>query len=470
MSQLTHQEILNVKRALPDIQRFGGRSLSPEIPLAIRIRDVHGHDDFLAAISGLPLKTIQEIDQAVIRNRAAGRPTVVRYFLDDREHGNPEDFKKLAKAYENSVVTHIPANSYGKMPLVVPGSSVVFHSRVFHNQSILGQLNPGLVNSNIAQILTANKYVESLFWQQYAPEALPETHLLSKMNLNLANPQKLVEQLNHKFPQGWVMKGVNESATNFSIITDQTKLAQEIEAYQKSDFEKFKAATYQRLVGYDDDDIYTALQEHKNYFGWRASQYLNSPERVIVQRKVDIDREFRVEAINGKILRKATIDRHNWWLEMKNLPFQQSAPETFKKVEDFAQSLVDKLPPHLRETNFAFDIALLKNGNYIAIESNAGSECGFLPNLDISVAALNEYLLKLPELKNEGQVTLQGLSGIEQMKYLQEHFKTWGIDPSLEYPQYQFLKSELKTQFKSVEVAKKFRSRATALLCSQVHH
>ncbi|HWU42730.1 MAG TPA: hypothetical protein VN132_04800, partial [Bdellovibrio sp.] len=315
-SNMSHADLVRVSEMLPQFvqPRFGGTTMSPEIPLALRVENLKGHDDFVAAVTGLPLKTIKDIDKAAIKAEKTGKTLVVRYFLDDRKKDDPQDYKELRTANGDAVVTVIPANTYGQMPLSVPGKSVVFHSRSFHGMTILGSLNPGLANSQIAQALTANKYVEALFWNQYAPEALPETHLLANMNLNLANPLILVQQLNQMYPEGWVMKGVNESSSNFSIITDQTKLVEEIEAYSHSDFEQFKAKTYQEMAGYDEDNIYETLQEHKNYFGWRASLYLKNPTRVIIQRKVAIKREFRVEVIGGKVLVKGTIDRHNWLL------------------------------------------------------------------------------------------------------------------------------------------------------------
>jgi hypothetical protein len=451
-SNMHHADLLMIKEILPNFVRLGAKTLTPEIPMAPRIKNLKGHDDFVAAVSGLPLKTVVEIDEAVERAHITGHPIVVRYYLDDREKGDPKDFEHLKKFNGDAVVTYIPANTFGQMPLYVPGHSIVFHARTFHGRSILGSLNPGLVNANIAQALTANKYVEALFWKQYAPEALPETHLLSSMDLELSNPARLTVQLDKMFPQGWVMKGVSESSSNFSIITDKTKLAEEIEAYRNSDFDKFKEETYRKMAGYDEDNIYETLQRHKNYLGWRASLYLKKPSNVIVQRKADIDREFRVESIGGRILKKATIDRHNWWLELIGQPFEVSSPEAFEKVNNFAQSIVDKLPPELRETNFGFDIALLKNGHCIAIESNAGSESGFLINQDTSVEALNQYLERYPSMKSNKEIRAEGLSSEEQMKYLNERFKAWGIDVRAQYPNYEMNSSEVKTDFEAVKV------------------
>lgn len=457
LSRMTHAELITVKRIIPQLTRLGGHSLSPEIPFAIRVTQLKGQDEFVAEVTGLPKKTIQEIDMEVASGQNPEKPLIVRYFLDDREKADPANFAYLMKYYGDAIVTTIPANTFGEMPLYVPGQSILFQARSFHGKSILGKYNPGLVNSNIAQALTANKYVESLFWEQYAPGALPETHLLSLMNLDLDNVPRLVAELNRQFPEGWVMKGVNESSSNFSIITDKTDLVAEIEAYRKSDFEKFKAEVYKRMSGYDEDNIYEALQEHKNYFGWRASLYLKNAHNVIVQRKVDIDREFRVEAIGGTILKGATIDRHNWWLQMKGLPYKVSSPELITRIEKYTQSIVNKLPPELRETNFAFDIALLKNGRFIAIESNAGSESGFLTNQDSSAEALNGLLREYPELERRGSVRARGLSAKNQMKYLLERFKRWNIDVKTQYPSYKFTETEVDTGFKPAPVRDIFK-------------
>jgi hypothetical protein len=457
IQQMNHAELLLVKGVMPQLVRFGGHSLSPEIPLAVRVTDLKGHDDFLANVSGLPQKTIKQLDAAVEKGQRSGEPVVVRYYLDDREKTNPQDYEHLMKYHGDAVVTHIPANTFGQMPLYVPGKSVVFHARSFHGKTILGQINPGLPNSSIAQALTANKYIEALFWQQYAPGALPETHLLSLMGLDLSNVSQLVADLNRRFPEGWVMKGVNESSSNFSIITDKTDLVAEIQAYRNSDFEKVRAMTLKKMAGYDEDNIYEALQEHPNYFGWRASLYLKNPQNVIVQRKVAIDREFRVESIGGRILKGATIDRHNWLLKLKGLPYEVSSADLIERIEQYTQSVVDKLPPDLKEMDFAFDIALLKDGKFIAIESNAGSECGFLQNQDTSVAALNELLRKYPEMKSSGMVKARGMSGENQMRYLRERFKLWNIDPAVHYPSYRFADSEVQTGFSASPVKPLFQ-------------
>jgi hypothetical protein len=462
LHQMNHAELLLMKSLLPSMKALGAAPLSPEIPFAIRVHNLRGHDSFVAEVSGLPLKTVQEIDQVVTERQLHGssRPIIVRYFLDDREHEDPKDYKILKAANGDAIVTHIPANLRGQMPLYVPGQSIVYQTRTFHGQNILGKINPGLVNAHIAQALTANKYVESLFWEKYAPGALPETHLLALMNLPLNDVAALVQALNQRFPEGWVMKGINESSSNFSIITDKTKLIEEIQSYQKSDFEKFKKKTYKDLAGFDEDNIYEALQEHKNYFGWRASQYLQNPRHVIVQRKVNIDREFRVESVGGRILKGATVDRHNWYLESKGLPFTVSAPELIDRIEAYTQTIVDKLPPSLRETNFAFDIALLKNNQFVVIESNAGSESGFLANQAQSTLKLNEFLNQYPELKSKGQVRGYGMSPEAQMSYLRTQFREWGVDVHTQYPQYQFTDTEVQTGTAQVLVKAEFNLKS----------
>jgi|GEM_PF-5210322 hypothetical protein len=463
-----HVDIVRINAALADLKMKGATNPDLDLPLAVRVHDLKGHNDFVAAISGIKEKTIVEIDAAVEKSKKSGEPVIFRYFLDDREKEDPKTWSELKPYYRESIVGTIPSNSFGRMPLVIPGDSVVFHTRTFHGPSIVGRFNPGLINGSVIRMITNNKLVEALFWRQYAPESIPETKLLSDLKLNLKDVRELARGLHKLYPAGWVMKGVMEANSNFSIVTDKVDLVKEIEGYRNSDFEILRAKTVKELAGFDEDAIYQKLQEHPNYFGWRISQYLEKPENAILQPRVAIDREFRVEVIAGKVLRGATIDRHNWLLELKGLPFEVSSQETITKIENFTQSLIDKLPPELRETNFAFDTALLKDGSFVAIETNPGSESGFLADEGTSAELLNKFLKKLPKLVKQGQVKGQGLSGREQMNYIADHFSKWNINAQEQYSGFKFESDEMKTGFKAINVSSKFKIKSRIPSCRRV--
>lgn len=439
-----HRDIVRLNQILKEVETQGARSRSTEMPLAVRVHDLKNQDAFVANVTGVPVRTIRELDSAV-----GEKPLIFRYFLDDRRKTNPADYQELKPHYKDSILSYIPANSFGRLPLVVPGSSVIFHSRTFHGASVLGAYNPGLVNAQIAQALTANKFVEAKFWNEFAPGALPETHLLGQIASRFNSIEDLVDGLNKKFPSGWVMKGLNESNSNFSILTDKIDFKKEYRDYLGSDFEKYRAAVAVEKAGMDEDDLFMELQKHKNFLGWRISEYLQKPFNVIVQNRVQIDREFRIEVIAGRVLRGATIDRHNWLLKERGLPYEVSPPEIIAKAEAFTQSVVDKLPPHLRETNFAFDTALLKDGSFIAIETNAGSESGFLASEGRSAELLNDFLRTYPDKVKRGEISGSGLSPREQMRFLKEKFAQWKVDPSIQYPKYRFTETRIDTGFVS---------------------
>ncbi len=61
---------------------------------------------------------------------------------------------------------------------------------------------------------------------------------------------------------------------------------------------------------------------------------------------------------------------------MNGLPLETSSADLINQIENYTQSIIDKLPPELKETNFAFDIAYLSMGNqmkYIGDQFTVGT-------------------------------------------------------------------------------------------------
>jgi hypothetical protein len=451
-----YSDVIQLKRAIENMgASTAATSLVPEIPLAVRVCNLKGQNAFVSAVSGLPIETIDEIDALVEEGFDADDPLIFRYFLDNREETNPQEYAEFVECYGESVLSLIPANTYGRMPLFIPGESVVFHSRVFHKNSVLGKYNPGLINSIIVLALGDNKYIEGLFWEEYAPGAMPKTYLLSELIGHQPKVENLSKALSAVFPKGWVLKGVYESSSSLMIITDEVDVVQEWNAYKASDFEEFYKRTLSDMAGFDEDSIYETLQDHPNYLGWRINQYLNKPLKAIVQERMRINKEFRVDVIAGSVLPDATLDRHNWWLEKKGLPTVDSSPELMQKIDNYVQSsVIETLEPSLKETNFAFDIYLLTNGEQMIGESNPGSQCGFLIEEEDSIEALNEFLKTYPRLVKEKKIKGYGMTNEEQMQYLTKRFKKWEMDdPNIHYNMtFKFIQGGVEFLFKPIEV------------------
>jgi hypothetical protein len=443
-----YSDILKLKRDIELLKRnFHLDSLASEIPLAVRVCNLVGHNDFISAVSGVPLETIEKIEKCIEKGFSLDDPLLFRYFLDDHLKEDPEYNEKVLKCYEGTVLSKIPVSTYGHMPLYIPGESVVFHARTFHQKSVLGKYNPGLVNSYILQALTDNKYLESLFWNDYAPGAMAKTVLLKDLTGTHPEISELQKILNDTFPNGWVLKGVCESSSGLKIITNSINLLKEWETYKTSDFEDFVKRTYTEMKGFDEDIIYEKLRLNPCYLGWRISQYLEDPSIAIVQERINIDKEYRVDVVGGFVLGNgSTLDRHNDDLEILGLPVNHSSPELFEKIESVVQSsfITDALEPSLKESNFAFDIFLTKSGQIMIGESNPGSECGFLQNELDSILALNKFLKKYPRMVQEGKIKGQGLTNKQQKEYLQNKIKTWAIELPFEFPKMNFSSEEIR--------------------------
>jgi len=414
----------------------------------------YDHDRLLYSLTGLDEETIVELREATLRQR--GKPVVFRYFLGDPKQVDIGEFSQMIKPYyekNGSLVGFLPANKHAAQPVVLPGESVVFHRRPFHTRTILGKYNPGAVNSNLQQALE-NKLVEGKFWEEFVPGAMPETVELADYYKKDGSVKNLLEKLDKKFPKGWVMKGAWDIGSERDIITDKSKILETIQEYEKGDFDDFFLKTIAKHKEYVDttpEYMQSLLKEHPGYKGYKIKKnLLSKPELTIIQERLPLLKEFRVEIIDGKVLSQgSTIDRYAY-LDRAKFGKKYKAPSKTEitAAEKWAQKIVDQLPVKLRGMPMGMDVAILdasKNGRRFAIiESNPGGNSGFLfEEENASVRALEKLMREYPEKVKSGKANL-GMNETEQMDFLKKYFKKWNIVPEKHYPQMKFLTDHIE--------------------------
>lgn len=304
-------------------------------------------------------------------------------------------------------------------PVVLPGESVVYHSLPSYAEHIVGKYNPALIN----QILVAaieSKDFEAIFWQKFKPGAMPRTEKLADLIAANSSLDDMQNKLNQEFPNGWILKGVHDSATQKSLLTHKSPLREALVEYNQEfeSFQRKKQKLAEKYKNLSPDLMMRNLMKLPGFSGWRIKRFLQKPETAIVQEFVAIKKEYRVEIVLGKILGEgSTVSRYNY-----KLPVEEQLPPDIKEiqqVEAFAQELLDSLPPKLKVTPFALDVAILENDRLVLIESNPGPNSGFLAEDHPGIKALNRALAEWPRRIKSGEVSA-GLSLSEQSLLVQE--------------------------------------------------
>jgi hypothetical protein len=433
------------------------------------------HDSLISSLSGVDMKSIKNLRKRSSENESTQKLYIYRYFLGNAKKVEQGLFRDMTKAYDNTIVGFIPFGTLGAKPLYLPGESLVFHRIPLHRFSVMGKYNPTLVNYNIGQVLE-NKFTEAKFWTEYSPGSMPETELLAHLSQNGDSPQAVVNTLNARFPNGWVLKGVWDLGTENFLVTSKMNLADLIEKYRASDFDSYKNKAEERAqkLGYAPETVLDELKVHPQFMGWKVNQLLTNVSLTIAQNAVNINREFRVEVIAGHVLgHGSTQDRYYYKYKYGIDGRQQKdyvVPDisVFAQVEAFAQSVMDKLPPELHDMTFGMDIAWLADGSFTMIESNPGGNSSFLFEEEApSVRALRQALDAFPARVKAGEINL-GLSGSDQMKFIDGHFKKWGIDTASMYPGMNFLDDQIYDAAYQFQVVNSKNSSYGHMKCSEV--
>lgn len=403
----------------------------------------YDHDRLMEELSGVRAEEIKQLRQRALKAEKTKKPYSWRYFLADPEVVDLDEYMEHKNNFyaKRDLVGFLAPGERGKKPLFVPGESVIMHRRPIHADNIVGKYNPGLNNRFIAQALE-NKYAEAKFFEEFTPGVMPKTKLLGDVVGKSAGAEEVAKRLSQEFPNGWILKGVWDLGTEGALITDKMDVAAELKKYREGDFDEFKKTldADPELKRAGIEYYQKELASHPGYQGWRVTQALEKGKLTIVQDRMDIAKEFRVEVIGGKVLGGgSTIDRYAYKVGYNSKKSNVTKAD-ITRVEKYVQKeIVDKLPPQLRGTPFAFDIALKKDGTYGMVESNPGSNSNFLYEEDWkpSVKALTEALDEYPERVKKGKVQ-PSLNEREQLAFLKDKFDSWGVSLKDQYPGFKF--------------------------------
>lgn len=279
----------------------------------------------------------------------------------------------------------------------------VWHSNLKEAQYFVGTRNPVIAQGSLFALIENNKWEEAKLLMEYAPDAFPRTENLATLIKTLrldgtASESRLLtllsQALRERYPDGFFLKPVAGFNAVGTFPTEKSDFASVYEAYLRD----VKPVIQRRLAEThgDTDTVHLELKGLPNYSGRVLEDLLARPKTVIVQAKIQaavgswlhtpegrkpLLAEYRVHVVEGKVLKGATQTR---WEDARAV-----SEEAFARVDAFAQSVIDRLPPAMRKMCFGMDVMQTRNGLYQVIELNPGGESGYLyPDTDVWVTQL----------------------------------------------------------------------------------
>jgi hypothetical protein len=173
-----------------------------------------------------------------------------------------------------------------------------------------------------------HKLVQAHVFRHYCSDTLPLTCGLDRLAQG-SDPRDLRQLLSERFPTGFVIKtALGDTSGNQILCRTEAALAW-IES----------GGRYMPLAGRLTD------------------------EEFIVQQLKDIRREYRVHTIEDSVIEDLTVHRHQGLV----------APGERRGPNEFVQRVLDSMPAGITSgSNLAWDVALLQDGSFTAIEVNIG--------------------------------------------------------------------------------------------------
>jgi len=413
----------------------------------VKVTEIYGQivaDKALSEISYIEDRILPEMREKL----ADDKPVIVKYItLDPKKCTliNSKDYRQLEKEYQGQglILSYINTNEYGISPLIIPGESVIYHQRTEHRFNFLAKYNVALINFNIAHALE-NKWLEFKFWETYCQGFMPKVVLLSHLISKTSDPynvtpEEFVKVANAEFPNGFVAKNIWDYNGDESIIYHKRDIVGLTEKYRASGFREYVDKVKQSLLGCEPiEDLNEQIKKMKHFLGWKIERLLNNSHETMLQEFKQIYREFRVEC-NGGICPE----------ELVNFDEVRCAKDKSKEIDRVGKVILtdfrkchDKVPENLRGMPLTSDVALLKDQTVSCFETNPGGNSWLLHNTDL-LNAHNKFLKKYPQFYKKNKKLQDGMTPVEQMNYLKDMLKTWGVDVKTESERFGWLRDRI---------------------------
>lgn len=432
-------------------------------------------DLLMSELSQIELNIINQVRRWYMKMKF--NQSLFRYFIIDPktcQYIGSEYYKPFIRQMNNdsAFIGHIPVGKHGTVPLVLPGESIVSHQRSEHRYNIIGMYNPSLINYEVSHILE-NKWMESKFWEYYVPHAMVKSKLLSEMIVEIFPDRKnftctveeFIQVTKKHFPQGWVLKGVNDYASEFKILSSDMDVLKEYGVFQRNrvSFLKFINSQKKGVKGCEEnEDLLDVLRPRPEYLGYKLDQFFSKTNEALVQHKLNILREFRVEVMAGRVLEEAVLDRFYF----REIP---TSPSIGKWVAKFVRDDVLKyLPDALKYMPMTMDIACIRGcGNvdkynatksfsdsnehksdatekdfeFKVIEANPGAQSWFSHYHINSIKISNEFLWKYPQLTQKESYLRNPMTPQKQIEFIMDMItNVFRMNRNHHYPLYDFHK------------------------------
>lgn len=216
-------------------------------------------------------------------------------------------------------------------------------------------------SQKLLNMVGENKYLESRYFKD-----IPKTDRVSTIKRRLKSRQKLVDKLNEMHPDGWVAKKINAGNTLRSRESRNPKIFFSGDA---------NAKLFNRAGLRSPKQWIVQPNEHLK----KINPIIDKLEKLIMpdlHRSHSQMKEYRVHAVNGKVIPYASVHRGSGFLGKLEalLPFRTSG---IRKAEGAAQAALDKIKNRqLRKGHFGFDIAFNRHNRPIIIETNPSGRTG----------------------------------------------------------------------------------------------